>query len=163
MTAPFRPREIFAALERHRVDYVAVGGFALIAHGVLKVTADVDIVPEPGGENLARLAAALQELEGVPDGEPDTSIDVALLARDTNMRFQTAAGQLDVLHARQYADRYHSLRARAVQSRPEGILVTVAARKDLIALKAASGRDRDLIDIGDLLAIEDEDQPDPAA
>ncbi len=45
--APFRPREIFRALHRHNVRYVAIGGFAVVAHGVLRTTADVDIVPEP--------------------------------------------------------------------------------------------------------------------
>lgn len=160
MTAPFRPREIFAELERQGVDYVAIGGFALIAHGVLKATVDVDIVPAPSPGNLERLAAALRALDAEPDGEPGTSIDARLLSRDANMRFQTSAGQVDVLHACQYRERYRGLRARALQSRAEGVLVTVAGRDDLIALKAATGRDRDLIDIGDLLAIEGEDSTD---
>lgn len=156
MTAPFRPREIFAALEEHEVEYVAIGGFALIAHGVLKTTADVDLIPEPSRANLERLAAALSALEAAPDGEPGTEIGPALLARDANMRFQTSAGQVDVLHARQYAERYAGLRARAIFARAEGVEVTVVGRDDLIALKAGSGRDRDLVDIGDLLAMEDE-------
>lgn len=157
MNAPFRPREIFAALERHGVDYVAVGGFAMIAHGVIRATLDVDLIPDPDSENLERLALALQELDGSPDGEPATEIDAQLLSRDANMRFQTAAGQVDILHARQYAERYASLRSRAVQGLAEGTTVTVVARQDLIALKAATGRDRDLADIGDLLAADPQD------
>jgi hypothetical protein len=37
----------------------------------------------------------------------------------------------------------------------EGTSVRVASRNDLIRLKAGSGRDRDLLDIGDLLALEE--------
>lgn len=34
--------------------------------------------------------------------------------------------------------------------------MTVVSRNDLIRLKAATGRDRDLLDIGDLLALDEQ-------
>ena len=159
MTPPFRPGEIFAALERQGVDYVTVGGFALIAHGVVRATLDVDVIPARDGPNLERLLQTLDDLAAVPAGEPDTAVELALLERDANMRFATRFGQLDLLLAHHWDDRYGALRAAAVRAKAAGIEITIAGREDLIRLKSATGRDRDLLDIGDLLAIHPDSMP----
>ena len=72
------------------------------------------------------------------------------------MRFQSGAGQVDLLGAEQYRRLYPDLRSRALKVVVQGVTVTVASRNDLIRLKAGTGRDRDLLDIGDLLALEEE-------
>lgn len=151
----FDPAEIFAALAQARVDYVTVGGFAVIAHGVVRATVDVDIVPASRPENHARLAEALLRLSAHPAGEPGTAITPQLLARDANMRFATSAGQLDVLGSSQYGRLFADLRARALALDVDGTPIIVVSRNDLIRLKAGTGRDRDLLDIGDLLALEE--------
>lgn len=154
----FAPERIFAALAEAKVDYVAVGGIALIAHGVVRATLDVDVVPAPSDENRERLRRALVVLAAAPHGEPATPVTPELLARDANMRFETDAGQLDLLCATTYRAMYADLRRRAITVDLDGVPVRVASRNDLIRLKAATGRDRDLLDIGDLLAL---DEPDP--
>lgn len=160
MTAAFRPREIFARLEGRRVDYVTVGGFALIAHGVVRATLDVDVIPARDHANLERLVEALEDLEGVPAGAAETLVDVSLLERDANVRFQTAFGQLDLLLARHWDERYEQLRMAAVRAEAAGIEITILGREDLIRMKTATGRDRDLMDVGDLLAIDPDSMPD---
>jgi hypothetical protein len=149
----FRADEIFAQLLAEDVRYVAVGGFALIAHGVIRATQDVDIIPETSAENLVRLARAISELGGVPHGDPETPVTADLLGRDANMRFDTEAGQLDVLSAASYRRLFPDLDARSQAADVEGVEIRVVSRNDLIRLKAGSGRDRDLLDIGDLLAL----------
>jgi hypothetical protein len=52
-------------LNRHGVDYVLVGGYALAAHGLVRMTTDVDIAVAANTENNMRWIAALSEL---PDG-----------------------------------------------------------------------------------------------
>jgi len=52
-------------LNRHGARYVLVGGYALAAHGYVRVMEDVDIAVAPGGESARRWVAALAEL---PDG-----------------------------------------------------------------------------------------------
>ena len=37
----------FSVLSEHDVEFVIIGGFALAAHGVVRGTKDIDIVPEP--------------------------------------------------------------------------------------------------------------------
>lgn len=152
----FEPERIFAALGGAGVDYVAVGGMALIAHGVVRSTLDVDVVPNPDRANRARLAEAIRSLGGVPHDEPATEVTAELLARDANMRFETRAGPLDVLASEPYRRRYPELRARSLTVDMGEVALRVASRNDLIRLKAGSGRDRDLVDIGDLLALDEE-------
>ena len=61
---PFAPERIVAALNANGVAYVIVGGLAVAAHGVVRATRDLDLVPEPSDENLERLAGTLTELGG---------------------------------------------------------------------------------------------------
>lgn len=151
----FAPERVFAALQAAKVDYVTVGGIALIAHGVVRATLDVDLVANPAGENPGRLAVALCALDARPWGEPETAVTQELLGRDANMRFETSAGQVDVLAATVYRRLFADLRSRAVAVRLGDVEIVVASRADLIRLKAGTGRERDLLDIGDLLALEE--------
>lgn len=127
----FSPQEIFAALDRHGVDYVTIGGVAANAHGSRRLTLDVDIVPAPEESNYERLAAALDEL-GAP-----------------------ATADLNVLNGAPGAAPYEDLRKRAVEVQVRGTPVRIASLDDLIAMKRASGRDKDLRDIAELTAPED--------
>jgi hypothetical protein len=52
-------------LEKHHVAYALIGGYALAAHGLVRMSDDVDILVAPDGENTKRWVAALSEL---PDG-----------------------------------------------------------------------------------------------
>jgi hypothetical protein len=52
-------------LNRHGVRYVLVGGYALAAHGLVRLTTDIDIAVAPDTDNNQRWVAALAEL---PDG-----------------------------------------------------------------------------------------------
>jgi hypothetical protein len=58
----FAPERIVAALNDAGVAYVIVGGIAVAAHGVVRATRDLDLVPAPDAANLERLANALTEL-----------------------------------------------------------------------------------------------------
>ena len=151
----FRPGEILAALAGHGVNYVLVGALALAAHGVIRATRDVDLIPDPAPANLRALREALVDLAAEAHGSPQTAVDEALLGREANMRLDTRVGRVDLLLAAQYRALYPELRARALALTVDDVPVVVVSRNDLIRLKAGSGRDRDLLDIGDLLALDE--------
>lgn len=60
--APLDASEIFRALQRHGVGYVVIGGLAVETHGHVRMTNDVDLIPDPDPSNLAALANALNDL-----------------------------------------------------------------------------------------------------
>ena len=41
----FDPKAIVEILDRHRVDYVLVGGYAANMHGAVRPTKDIDVTP----------------------------------------------------------------------------------------------------------------------
>jgi len=151
----FNPGAILAALERHGVRYVLIGGLAANAHGVRRTTRDVDVIVERSDDNLERLAAAARELDvasPVIDSRMQEldPLDPADLARASNVSLDTRDGELDVMNDAKGAPPFDRLSARAVVVVVLGVRVPVAGLDDLIALKHAAGRDVDLRDIADL-------------
>ena len=151
---PFDPAGILAALNARAVDYLLIGGLAVIAHGHLRATADVDILPRPDAENCRRLAAALGELEaeiaGVDAHLLGIALDAPTLADGANFTLTTRLGALDVMQDVPGVSEYEPLAARAVISELDGVAVRVLALSDLIALKRAADRPRDRDDVAAL-------------
>ena len=58
----FDPYGVLQALDRHRVQYVLIGGFARVLQGTEEITRGIDIVPSTRGDNLQKLDAALREI-----------------------------------------------------------------------------------------------------
>ena len=154
ITAGLQPERLLRTLERHRVAFVVIGGFALAPHGYIRATKDIDIVPEPTRENRARLAAALRELEARVDLADIGPRELGLLPNEAGLRgggnwvLRTRFGRLDVMQTVPGLRDYQHLRAGAVEV--AGVLY--AGYEELIAMKAASGREEDLRDIGALEA-----------
>jgi hypothetical protein len=51
---------------RHRVSFLVIGGAAVAHHGFVRATKDLDVIPSPDADNLARLHDALMEVEARP-------------------------------------------------------------------------------------------------
>lgn len=151
------PEAILAALARHAVDFLLIGGLAAVAHGSRRMTRDIDVVVAPEDENLGRLEAALKELgarqllAGGKEG-PIQPGDVAVTALGTMLQTRSPAGRLDIVGAPAGAAPYPELRSRSTVVLVAGVEVGIVGLDDLIAMKRASGRPLDLQDIADLTA-----------
>jgi len=64
VTGELRLRELLERLAQAEVRFLLVGGLAVNAWGHVRGTQDVDIVPDPDGENLGRLARVLEGADG---------------------------------------------------------------------------------------------------
>ncbi|HZI90877.1 MAG TPA: hypothetical protein VFD31_04510 [Thermoleophilaceae bacterium] len=150
---PLDAAEIFAALARHSVEYVLIGGLAVQAHGHVRTTQDADLVPAPGPAARASLAAALEELGARPSGaaEPPRGWSLAkALDGHGTLILDTDAGGVDIHRDPPGAAPFPKLRERAMVLEVGGVAVVVAGRDDLIAMKRASGRP---VDRGDVIAL----------
>ncbi len=157
MTA-FDPSRIFETLDRYGVDYLTIGAWAVIAHGYVRATADIDFVARLDEANMIRLAAALSELNarlrGVDPGKLDIDpTDPKVLETGASFTMDTDAGPLDFLNDVPGADTYDEMRLRARQVNAAGVTVWVVGYEDLICRKEASGREQDLLDIHKLNAL----------
>lgn len=53
---------VFRALQGHKVDYVLIGGMAVILYGLERLTNDIDLFVRPDKNNIDRLKTALRSL-----------------------------------------------------------------------------------------------------
>jgi hypothetical protein len=149
---------LLRALAEHDVEFVVIGGFSLAAHGVVRGTKDLDIVPAPARENLERLTSVLRAVDATP-AAPDEGfrpeelpyeLDADGLAAGGNWLLHTRHGRLDVMQDVLGAS-YDRLRAAAVAYRVAGEgPYLFAGLDDLIAMKRATGRPQDMIDVASL-------------
>jgi hypothetical protein len=79
--------------------------------------------------------------------------DEQTLARVEVLTLETSAGALDVLMRPSGAPAYERLRKAATRVDLGGFAVLVAAIDDLMAMKRASGRPKDALDVEELQAI----------
>lgn len=67
---------VLKALDQWRVRYAVVGGVAMNLHGLVRATADVDLVVSPDPDNVRRLRAALETVFADPSIAEITSEDL---------------------------------------------------------------------------------------
>ena len=151
----FDPGRILATLDQHQVEYLLVGGLGAQAHGSLRATFDIDVVPATTEENWERLAAALRELDarlrvgGMTDDEArqlPVSIDAVTLRSFGSSTWMTDAGPIDVLHDLPVSGgrrSFDELERRHAIAEIGGIAVHVAALDDIVASKEHANRDKD--------------------
>ncbi len=149
---PLDAQRILEELARHEVDFVLVGGMAAQTHGNTRMTNDVDVIPQPDPQNLARLAEALRALDArvLNPGHENLEVDAAMLPRATIWQLATPHGDIDVLHEAPGAAPYDQLRERALVITLDEVSVPVAGRDDLIRMKLARGRPVDRADVAAL-------------
>lgn len=143
---PLEIEEILKALDAHQVEYVIIGGVAGRLHGDATLTYDLDITPEPGPENLGRLAGALKQM-GVGLRAPGVDeplsfeFDAASISRFTTMVTSGPLGDLDiVLRPDGIPGGYRQLAGGALREAAYGVTIAVAGLPDLIAARRGAAQ-----------------------
>ena len=143
-------QKVIRALEKHRVRYAVVGGYAVALHGAIRGTVDVDIAISLNRATFKRAEAALNEI-GLESRLPITAEEVFSFRKEyirkRNLKawsFANPHNPLDVVDILITED---ASKISTVIKRAFGMSVKVAAIADLIAIKKKAGRAQDLEDI----------------
>ncbi len=137
-------RDFINALNKHQVEYLLVGGYAVILNGYRRTTGDMDIWVKVSAENHRKLINAYlsfglptvdisednflanNEIEVFTYGIPPVSIDIMKVVKGCNFE-----------EAYELSNIYNE----------EGLLIRFIHINTLIQAKKASGRFKDLDDI----------------
>jgi hypothetical protein len=141
---------LVAALNAGGIRYVVIGGIAVSAHGHVRATEDLDIVPDPDAENLDRLGNVLVQLDARLEANRDRGIDPAIrqqLYRGANLTVTTALGDLDIVQRLPGIPNWPELERDAEETSLADIPLAVCSRAHLIAMKRARGTLQDQADV----------------
>ncbi len=157
--------EIVASLNAAGVRYLIVGGLAVVAHGYLRFTADVDIVLAVEPENVIAALSALRNLEYLPPA-PVSLMDFAdpslrkKWADEKNMRvfslFSAKHPGTDVGLFLEPPFNFECNCQGQVDGRRRRRSGTVLQCDDLIELKTRVGCPRDMEDVLHLKRLRDQ-------
>lgn len=140
-------------MEWHSVDFVVIGGIAVVLYGGDSVTTDLDIAFDKSVENIRKLADALSELNARPKRWRTSSFRLQPSDLSANwLHLETDAGDVDLI-SRTPGIKYEDLRKECMKVTLEGYAIPVASLENLIKMKEATGRGKDEFHVAQLREI----------
>ena len=153
---------LFKALNEAGVRYVVVGGVAVVLHGYVRLTADVDLVVDLDEKEATRAIEALTAMNLRPRApvDPRDFADKAVRetwARDRGMQVFTMYDPSEPMRVVDlfvsHPVPFEELWSRSEEIKLTGTTVRVASIPDLIRMKRQTGRPEDRTDIENLETI----------
>lgn len=155
---------VLEALHDANVRYLVVGGVAVVLHGALRATADLDLVVQLDPDNAADAVDALAALGFVPR-LPVAMVDFANPDARVRLRARNAL-VFTVWHpaSHRVVDLFleepfpfEAAWSRRTELRLGRVRVALVGRADLIGMKQQAGRPKDMLDVTLLRALEGDD------
>jgi len=140
-------KRVLDALAKHKVDYILVGGVAVILHGIERLTRDIDIFVKMEHRNIERLRNALHSIF---DDESIDEITLEELQKYAVIRFGvTDDFCVDIMARIGEVAVYEDLEFETILQ--DGINVRIATPQTLYNLKKDTIRHKDRFDAAYLL------------
>lgn len=137
-------RDLLTSFVEFGVRFLVVGAHALAAHGVPRVTGDMDVWVEPTASNASRVWRALADF-----GAPLDTLEVAesdFTSPEQVVQLGLPPYRIDILTSISGVEFAEAWEGR-VESKLFGVPVAFLGRDDFIRNKLASGRPKDLADV----------------
>lgn len=136
-------------LNEEKVEYVVLGGHAVIAHGYLRTTGDIDIFVNPTPENAVKIVLALEKY-GFTNGEFEVS-DFTLVPN--YLSFSRYDGWIDLMTFT-VGVTFEECYQNKIELEVQGVKIKFINLRELIKNKKALGRAQDLNDLQNLENLE---------
>ena len=140
-------KELISLFNEYEVEYILVGGYAVILHGYSRTTGDIDLWLNRTTENYQKFFQAGQKF-----GLPMTQINLETFINDTDtdvFSFGRPPSGLDIMldvKGLNFSQVFGQCEMRQV----DGIQVRLIHIDNLKTAKRAAGRPRDLVDLSQL-------------
>ncbi len=127
------------------IRYVIVGGLAVIRHGAVRATKDVGAAVAMDAENLSRLDALVERWAATnPDGTP---LRTRELPAGGALALRTPHCLVDILSEELLPAPFDDVLDRSDVKRVDGVEAPICSFADLVAMKRATGRGSDQLDL----------------
>jgi hypothetical protein len=134
-------KEFAQLLNAHEVEYLIVGGYALMVHGHLRYTGDIDFWVNPSAENSVRMMNVLNEF-----GMGSLGITRASLSTtDTVIQMGYPPARIDLMTSIEGVD-FLEAYANKLTIEIDDLPLTIISRAHFLKNKRALGRHKDLAD-----------------
>jgi predicted nucleotidyltransferase len=145
--------KILRLLSTHQVEFVVIGGLAMIAQGSAYITKDIDFCYSRSPKNIAALADACASihpyLRGAPPGLP-FRFDAPTIQAGLNFTLTTDLGDIDFLGEVSGLGAYEKVFGQSEEKAVYGLVVRVLSLDGLIAAKKAASRTKDKLHLLEL-------------
>ena len=149
-------KDIFLALDKHKIRYLVAGGFAVNFHNVQRLTADLDLILHLEENNILEFAKMMTSLGFIPR-VPVKAEEFA----DANKRqewmdhknmkvfsFINASNPMELVDIFIKEPKpFYEMVSRQLIVDAYGVKINVVGLDDLIAMKVTANREKDLFDI----------------
>jgi hypothetical protein len=152
---------LLVRLVERRLEFVIVGGYAAVTHGVGLMTKDIDICCPFDRESLLRLQATLADLHPLHRMTPQRlplELNDENIARLKNLYLQTDLGQLDCLSEVKGVGDFAEVRRQSIEVELPAGPCRILSLDALIRAKEAMGGPKDKLTILQLKAIQERTQ-----
>lgn len=152
------PETVFRALATANVDYVVVGGVALILQGSAYVTNDIDLVYDRTRANAQRIAEALKPFHPRPRGL-DAALpfvfDAQTILSSQILTLQTEIGDIDLLGEISGVGTYAAVFTRSEAIIFKDLEIRTLTVDGLLDAKRSANREKDKSGILELEALQE--------
>ena len=154
---------VFSALQQNSIRYAVAGGVALVLHGVVRFTADLDLIVDLEPDNLKRFIHAMDELGCVPRNpvKAEELLDPAARIRWKREKGMEVFSFVDPGQPMTLIDvfieekiPFGEVMKELVRVSAKGIAIPVVSLAHLKRLKKAAGRPQDVADIEAIESLE---------
>ena len=135
-------KELLALLNKHEVEYLIVGAYALAFHGVPRFTGDLDVLVEPVPSNATKLMQALDEFGFGSTGL--TAADFEQEGQVIQLGFPPV--RIDILTSITGVS-WDEARSSSVEGLLGNVTVRYIGKEAFVTNKRALGRKKDLADL----------------
>ncbi len=135
-------KEFAQLLNEHEVEYLIVGGYALMVHGHVRNTGDIDFWVNPTNENAQRLMKVLSEFGMGSLGITAESLSVV----DTVIQMGFPPSRIDLMTSIdgvEFAQAYPNALKHVI----DGVSLTIISREHFLKNKRTLGRHKDMADV----------------
>lgn len=155
--------EVFKTLSEYKVEYVVAGGVAVVLHGVVRLTVDLDLYVKLTERNLKKFINALESLEYSPK-VPVKGIDFVSPINREKWKKEKKMKVFSFIHLKKprelidvFIDEiidYNKVNNEKIVIKVDKLKIPIMSINHLKMLKKMAGREQDLADIRALDAVQ---------